>query len=133
MAWYEDQTDGGTHSPEVCLPGAGWEIAWLERIDIAPEVGFEGSFPLNRAVIQKNQDRMMVYYWFEQHGRRTAWDLAAKMLLLWDGMTIGRTDGGIVRLITPIAQGETEAEAEARLQSVFTETVAVLPDYIPGG
>ncbi|UWQ23216.1 VPLPA-CTERM-specific exosortase XrtD [Jannaschia sp. W003] len=133
MAYYEDQSRGGVHSPEICLPGSGWEIAWLERIDIAPEVGFEGSFPLNRAVIQKNQERMMVYYWFEQHGRRTAWDLAAKMLLLWDGMTIGRTDGGIVRLITPIAPDETDAEAEARLQDVFLDTVAVLPDYIPGG
>jgi exosortase/archaeosortase family protein len=35
MAWYEDQSQGGVHSPEICLPGAGWEIAWLERSDIA--------------------------------------------------------------------------------------------------
>ena len=34
-AWYEDQSQGGVHSPEICLPGAGWEIAWLERVDIA--------------------------------------------------------------------------------------------------
>jgi exosortase D (VPLPA-CTERM-specific) len=132
MAYYHDQSRGGIHSPEICLPGAGWEIAWLERVDIAPEVGFEGEFPINRAVIQKNNQRMMAYYWFEQHGRRTAWDLAAKMWLLWDGMTIGRTDGGIVRLITPIAPNETEADAEARLRAVFVETVPVLPDYIPG-
>jgi exosortase D (VPLPA-CTERM-specific) len=132
MAYYQDQSRGGVHSPEICLPGAGWEIAWLERIDIAPEVGFAEPFPINRAVIQKSQQRMMVYYWFEQHGRRTAWDVAAKMLLLWDGMTIGRTDGGIVRLITPIGPEETEAEAEARLQDVFLETLEVLPDHIPG-
>ena len=33
-AWYEDQSQGGVHSPEICLPGGGWEIAWLERTDM---------------------------------------------------------------------------------------------------
>ena len=39
MAWYADQTQGGVHSPEVCLPGGGWEIAWLERTDITERIG----------------------------------------------------------------------------------------------
>jgi len=132
IAWYEDQTKGGTHSPEVCLPGAGWEIAWLERVDIAPEVGLDAPFQLNRAVIQKGETRMIGYYWFEQHGRHVAWDFAAKMYLLWDGLTIGRTDGALVRLLTPIGRNETEAEAEARLQTMFLETVDVLPRFVPG-
>ena len=132
IAWYDDQTKGGTHSPEVCLPGAGWEIAKLDRIDIAPQVGFAEQYNLNRAVIQKGQPRMLVYYWFEQHGRHTAWDFAAKMYLLWDSITIGRTDGALVRLTTPIMSGETEAEAEARLQDMFLETTRVLPRFVPG-
>ena len=33
-AWYTDQSQDGVHSPEVCLPGGGWEIAWLERSDL---------------------------------------------------------------------------------------------------
>ncbi len=131
IAWYEDQTQGGTHSPEVCLPGAGWEIAWLERVDIAPEVGLDAPWNLNRAVIQKGEARMMAYYWFEQHGRHVAWDFAAKFWLLWDGLTVGRTDGALVRLITPIQRGESDAEAEARLKSAFVETVAVLPRFVP--
>lgn len=132
VAWYDDQTKGGTHSPEICLPGAGWEIAKIERIDIAPEMGFAEPYNLNRAVIQKGQTRMLVYYWFEQHGRHTAWDFAAKMYLLWDSVTIGRTDGALVRLTTPIQTGETEAEAEARLQDMFLETTSVLSRFVPG-
>lgn len=131
IAWYEDQTQGGTHSPEICLPSAGWEIAWLERVDIAPQTGLAGEFNINRAVIQQGEARMMVYYWFDQHGRRVAWDFAAKLYLLWDGLTIGRTDGALVRLITPIGRDETDAEAEARLQEMFLETVAVLPRFVP--
>ncbi|MEX5730262.1 exosortase D (VPLPA-CTERM-specific) [Rhodovulum iodosum] len=131
VAWYEDQTKGGTHSPEICLPGSGWEIAWLERVDIAPEVGLDAPYNLNRAVIQKGEVRMLVYYWFEQHGRHVAWDFAAKFYLLVDGITMGRTDGALVRLITPIAEDETEAAAEDRLKEVFLETVEVLPRFVP--
>lgn len=132
IAWYDDQSKGGTHSPEICLPSGGWEIAWLERVDVAPELGLEGSYNLNRAIIQKGEARMMAYYWFEQHGRHVAWDFAAKLYLLWDGVTIGRTDGALVRLITPISRDETDAEAELRLQAMFLETVDVLPRFVPG-
>jgi len=132
IAWYNDQTKGGTHSPEICLPSAGWEIARLERIDIAPEAGLSEPFHLNRAVIQKGEARMIGYYWFEQHGRHIAWDYAAKFVLLWDGVTIGRTDGALVRILTPIAKGESEDHAEARLRKMFLNTLDVLPRFVPG-
>lgn len=131
MAWYDDQADGGTHSPEVCLPGAGWEIAWLERVDIAPELNLVEPFELNRAVIQKGAVRMIGYYWFEQQGRHIASDYAAKFWLFWNGVTKGRTDGAMVRLLTTIGPDETDKQAEARLQSVFLEAIGVLPRYIP--
>lgn len=132
MAWYDDQTQGGTHSPEICLPGAGWEIAWLERVDIAPEVGLDEPFRLNRAVIQKGENRMLAYYWFEQQGSHVAWDFAAKMNLLVSGVTIGRTDGALMRLITPIGRGESEEAAEARLKEMFLLTVETMPRFVPG-
>jgi EpsI family protein len=86
MAWYEDQSQGGVHSPEICLPGSGWEIAWLERTDIAAEMGTETPFNINRAIIQHGETRMMVYYWFQQGERRIAWDFAAKFYLMVDGI-----------------------------------------------
>lgn len=131
LAWYDDQSDGGTHSPEICLPGAGWEIAWLERIDLAPEVGLAEPFNLNRAVIQKGEVRMIGYYWFEQQGRHIAWDFSAKFWLLWNGITTGRTDGALVRMLTVISPDETEEQAEKRLQSAFLETIGVIPEFIP--
>ena len=88
------------HSPEICLPGAGWEIAKLARVDIAPELDLAEPWLLNRAVIQKGESRMLVYYWFEQRGRKIAWDFAAKFWLMVDGITTGRTDGALVRRIT---------------------------------
>ena len=133
MAWYDDQTQGGVHSPEVCLPGSGWEIAWLERTDIAAQMGSDRPFNINRAIIQKGNTRMMVYYWFQQRERRIAWDFAAKFWLMVDGITTGRTDGALVRLTTAIGSDETDAAAETRLQEVLDGMLPVLPRFIPEG
>jgi exosortase D (VPLPA-CTERM-specific) len=133
MAWYEDQSQGGVHSPEICLPGAGWEIAWLERSDIAAEMGSDTPFNINRAIIQRNDTRMMVYYWFQQGERRIAWDFAAKFFLMVDGITTGSTDGALIRLTTLIegTGPEGEAAAEARLRGLLAELDPQLPRFIP--
>jgi len=133
IAWYEDQSQGGVHSPEICLPGAGWEIAWLERTDLTERMGGDAPFNINRAIIQKGEQRMMVYYWFEQKGRRIAWDFAAKFWLMVDGISTGRTDGALVRLTTVMDRGESDAEAEARLTSVLDNLMDPLPAFVPTG
>ena len=130
-AWYADQSQGGVHSPEICLPGGGWEIAWLERTDMQPIMGLDTPFEINRAIIQKGQSRMMVYYWFDQKGRKIAWDFAAKFWLMVDGISTGRTDGALVRLTTPIVT--SEEEAEARLQDMLRQLQSPLPRFIPEG
>ena len=131
-AWYRDQNKGGIHSPAVCLPASGWEIAWLERTDIAPLMGTDIPFNINRAIIQKGESRMLVYYWFEQKGRKVAWDLAAKFYLMYDAISSGRSDGAIVRLTTQIASDETDAQAEARLKDILDHLIVPLPRFIPG-
>jgi exosortase D (VPLPA-CTERM-specific) len=142
MAYYNDQSKNGVHSPEVCLPGAGWEIAWLERSDLTEVMGSETPFMVNRAIIQKGQVRMMVYYWFQQRERRIAWDLAAKYYLLVDGVTTGRTDGALVRLTTVINRADTsdqaalakaEEDANERLLDALKSIDPNLPRYIPMG
>ena len=131
-AWYEDQSKGGVHSPEICLPGSGWEIAWLERVNVAGRLGQTEAFNINRAIIQKGESRMMVYYWFDQKGRRIAWDFAAKMYLLLDGIMTSRKDGALVRLTTLIRPGESDAAAAARLDEMLLALQPVLPRFIPG-
>ncbi len=131
-AWYRDQSDGGIHSPEICLPGSGWEIAWLERVNIADQLGSEVPFNINRAIIQKGETRMMVYYWFEQKGRKVAHDFSAKLYLVLDGVTTGRMDGAMVRLTTLIGDNESDAEAEERLNDILLDLRPHLPRFIPG-
>jgi EpsI family protein len=131
MAYYEDQSQGGVHSPEICLPGSGWEIAWLERSDITELAGSDAEFRINRAIIQKGETRMMVYYWFQQKERRIASDFAAKFWLMIDGITTGQTHGALVRLTTLIDPQESDASAEARLLEIVREIDRPIGRFIP--
>jgi exosortase D (VPLPA-CTERM-specific) len=121
IAYYEDQSQGGVHSPQICLPGGGWEIASIDVVQVTH--GGE-TFPVTRAVIQRGTTRQLVHYWFEQHGRRTAIDWKAKLILVWDSFLYGRSDGALVRLVTPMPDLD-EVAAEIRLDAV---TAALLPD-----
>lgn len=132
VAFYEKQTDGdGIHSPEVCLPVGGWEIFSLDPFDISLDKTPYGHFTVNRAVIQKELSQQLVYYWFEQRGKRMVNDFQAKMSVIVDGFTLGRTDGALVRFVTPILPGETEADADARMQKFMEASLDLLPRFVP--
>lgn len=131
-AWYEKQTEGSSiHSPEVCLPVGGWEIFSLKKHAVNMPDTIYGTFDVNRAVIQKGLSKQLVYYWFEQRGKRMTNDYSAKVSVVFDSLTMGRSDGALVRFVTPINPGETEAEAEARLLRVMSLSLQKLPRFIP--
>lgn len=132
IAYYDKQTEGsGIHSPEVCLPVGGWEVFSLEPLEVDMTATDYGRFSVNRAVIQKGLSKQLVYYWFEQRGKRMTNDYAAKFSVVADSLTIGRTDGAMVRYVTPINPGETEAVADARLQSFMRDSLRSLPRFVP--
>lgn len=131
IVWYADQSKGGVHSPEVCLPGGGWEIADLAPVDLSDRFGDGIRFGANRVIIQKGVDRMLAYYWFEQQGQRSASEFWAKLYLMIGKLTNGREDSALVRLITPIRAGEDIGQAEARLLEVLGEALKPLPRFIP--
>ncbi|MCK0122084.1 VPLPA-CTERM-specific exosortase XrtD [Loktanella sp. F6476L] len=131
-AWYATQTDGaGIHSPEVCLPVGGWEVFSLDPHAISLPTTIYGDFNVNRAVIQKGLSKQLVYYWFDQRGRRMTSDYAAKATVVYDSFTRGRTDGAMVRFVTPIAEHETTADADSRLQGFMADVLQKLPAFIP--
>jgi exosortase D (VPLPA-CTERM-specific) len=132
LSWYRSQTDGNAiHSPEVCLPGAGWEVARIAPVTVALPGTALGRLTVNRAVIQKGLERQLVYYWFAGRGRQLTGDFAAKFATVADGLTRGRTDGGLVRVITPIGPDDGTAAADARLAAFLAASVDLLPRFIP--
>jgi exosortase D (VPLPA-CTERM-specific) len=131
VTYYASQTEGeAIHSPEVCLPGAGWEVAAIRPIESELPGSRMGTLRLNRAVIQKGLERQLVYYWFEGRGRQMTNDFAAKFYTLADGLTMGRSDGGLVRAITPIG-ADGVAAADERLQRFLTVATDRLYRFLP--
>lgn len=131
VSYYKSTTgQSGIHSPEVCIPGHGWEVSRWSSIGVTPDNGIP-AFRLNRAIIQKDAQRQLVYYWFEGAGDRSANEYVAKFRTIWNAMSRGRTDGALVRLTTPVQPGETEAAADRRLQSFMSSVLKELPRYVP--
>ena len=131
LTWYADQTDGNAiHSPAVCLPGAGWEVAAIATVTVALPGTAKGAVRLNRAVIRKGLETQVVWYWFAGRGRTLTNDFAAKFAAMADSLTRGRTDGGLVRLMTPVDAGGMAA-ADARLQRFLAAIADRLPRYLP--
>ncbi len=131
ISYYKSTSDGtGIHSPQICIPGGGWEVSGWRVAEISPGENVK-PFTVNRAIIQKGRERQLVYYWFEQRGRRLASEYATKFYTVWDSATTGRADGALVRIITNLPPGEPEADAERRLASFLPAMINVLPSYIP--
>ena len=84
----------------MCIPGGGWAITSLQQINYT-NVGKER--PINRVIIQKGEVKELVYYWFDERGRKIANEYWAKFYLLADAIVKNRTDGALVRLTTQVA------------------------------
>jgi len=81
--------------------------------------------------MQKGSYRQLSYYWFPMRGRNLTNAYEMKFYTFWDALTRQRTDGALVRLITPVYNDESLPEAEKRLQSFTRELVPVLAEYLP--
>ncbi len=124
VAYYESQRKGvSPHSPKVCIPGGGWQISDISRIELT-------DFPVNRIIIKKDKRVQLVYYWFQQRGRLIANEYFMKWYLFKDALLLNRTDGAMVRLTTVVSPKETVEDADNRLAG-FAQQLTILPEYIP--
>jgi EpsI family protein len=127
VGYYASQRQGDTiHSPENCLPGAGWRPIETSRPVL--NVGAQ-SLRVNRFLIQKGLDRQVVLYWYQGRGRVIANEYANKAWLMLDAVRLHRTDGGLVRLIAPVVT-TTEA-ADRELKAFVTVLFPALNRYLP--
>jgi EpsI family protein len=127
VGYYDSQRQGDTiHSPQNCLPGAGWRpvSSSIEQIRSGGR-----SMPVNRYVIQKGIDQQVVYYWYQGRGRVVANEYVNKALLMFDAARLHRTNGGLVRVITPVAG--TVDEATRQLTGFVTALFPLLDGHLP--
>ena len=117
VAYYDSllRRDEWVHLPTTCLPGAGWEYVELGRFDTGLDDLSGRPLVVNRGVVAHGQQRVVLYFWLELRGRHAVGQ-EARLRNLWDSIVHGRSDGGLVRVFTPLEPGEAPADGDARLR-----------------
>jgi EpsI family protein len=109
--YYRSQRQGDTiHSPQNCLPGAGWRPVSSATITLSAA---GRPVQVNQYVIQKGLNKQVVLYWYQGRGRVVANEYANKALLMWDAATLHRTNGGLVRVMSPVTPATDAATTVA--------------------
>ena len=110
VGYYERQGRGYTiHSPKNCLPGSGWE-ALMSSTAAVPTP--EGPVEVNRYLIQREDQRALVLYWYQGRGRVAHNEYRVKFDLLRDSALFGRSEEALVRVVVPIVDTTVEAAQE---------------------
>jgi len=123
------RTGQSIHSPQHCLPGAGWvfEQSGVTVIDSPGEKPSE----VGEYLISNGSEKQEVLYWYRSHGRSIANDYKAKLYTLADSIRYSRTDAALVRIVTPLRVGESRQSAHERAVAFATQLNPLLPAFIP--
>jgi len=136
VGFYESQRAGDSmHSPLNCLPGSGWEPVAHDHIslNVTDAEGAARNVIVNRFIVQKGLDRDLVLYWYQSHGRIVASEYASKFYMVYDAIRLNRSDAALVRVITPIVDGDAADGSQAAqhavhfVQSVFPSLSRLIP------
>jgi EpsI family protein len=123
------RTGQSIHSPQNCLPGAGWTFDSKRYITIKGNNG--KNYKVGEYQISNGESRQFVIYWYQAHGRSIPNEYIARAYMVADAIRMDRTDGALVRVITQIAPTETVADARKRAVRFTSLMVPMLPRFIP--
>jgi EpsI family protein len=122
IAYFESQRTGTTiHSPKNCLPGAGWTPASSGITTMTLADGRQ--VPVNMYLIRKGLDESVVLYWYQSHGRVIASEYSGKLYMVYDALRLNRTDAALIRITSPVVNGDEDSAKKNALQ--FAKEVAV--------
>jgi EpsI family protein len=107
----------GPHSPRVCLPGSGWLVRELRVMNL-PVPGKPEGIPLNKYVLEKNGENILVLYWYQNDRRIWAEEFEFKLHLLPDLVRYRRSDVTLIRIVTPLGRN-TSVELPMKNASEF--------------
>ena len=93
------------HSPQNCLPGAGWTFDSRKYTEIKDVDG--KTYKVGEYVISNGDVKQFVLYWYQAHGRSIPNEYVAKGYMVTDAIRLNRTDGALVRVITQVMPSES--------------------------
>jgi EpsI family protein len=123
------RTGQSIHSPQNCLPGAGWTFQTSGVTAFTDSTGKQ--YKVGEYLITNGSATEETLYWYQLHGESIASDYKAKLYTIADSIRYGRTDEALVRIMTPVVTGEDRAVARDRALNFARQIAPLLPAYVP--
>ena len=123
------RTGQSIHSPQHCLPGAGWTFESSRYTNLRDIKGKD--YQVGEYVINNGESKQFVIYWYQAHGRSIANEYKARLRMVTDAIRTNRTDGALVRVITPVLSSEPISSARDRAVLFASQMAPYLPQFIP--
>lgn len=128
VGYYGSQRVGATyHSPQNCLPGAGWVMLDPQEAEIQKADGRK--FTANQFFVENGAYREVMVYWYQGRGRATASEYRDKLNSIVDSILLKRTDGAMVRVMVNV--GDNEAGAIEAVRQLSAEVADRLQPFVP--
>ena len=131
IEFYQSQRKGDLiHSPKNCMPGNGWNIVHTSLEEITIPRGNPGKYKVIKLILEKAAQKQVVIYWYQSRGRIINSEYMQKIYLVVDSIARHRTDGSLVKLITPVTHGEEDVGLNV-LKDFGVQLIPILYEYIP--
>jgi EpsI family protein len=118
IAFFRTQRAGvAPHSPKNCLPGNGW-VAEKSTVVQVPVPGRAEPVEANFYLIQRGDNKSVVYYWYQSHGRTVADEYRAKFYVMADAIRLNRTDTALVRITVAVGPDGVEAAQKSAVDFI---------------
>ncbi len=134
VGYYERQEQGDViHSPLNCLPGAGWQPLDQGRtiIEVPSNPSGLAAIEVNRVVIGKGAERLLVFYWYQSRNRVVASEYWGRLYSVLDALQYNRNDAALVRVVVPFSRAEWHERSEARAVAFIRSIFPRLGTHVP--
>lgn len=130
VAYFKTQRTGhAPHSPEACLPGAGWQPVSSAVIPIAVPSA-NTTITANQYIVRLEGAQMAVFYWYQTARHTVADQYSYQLYAVPELLLHGRTDVALIRVITPM-QGDDLASAKATALDFIQSAFGAVKKHFP--
>ena len=117
------------HPQEICLKGAGYSIQDYSRPTIPTRIENPSHIPVVKLMIEKDQIKYLVYYWYKCGRHYSASYYWENILIITSRIMLRPANGALIKLTTPI--DTDQATSEKRLEDFLTVVMPEITTKLP--
>ena len=130
IAYFDQNSRQGVgHTPKGCLPGGGWEFDHLQKKELSIPNFSGDTFSIMQGIARKNGRQIMLYYWIDNGHQQFVDNRYFGLINAYKSLANKPTDAALIRVVTPLNEGESEATAEKRILNFLSLAYPKMEPY----